>query len=185
MAETQEQKFVVGIYEDDQVLLKAVDRLKDMGYKIADAFTPFPVHHLDVKLGYKESRLPDAAFVFGITGTSLALLMQIWMYTVDWPVNVGGKPHLPLPSFIPITFELTVLLASFGMVFTYLYANRLAPGIQTKIIDPRQTDDLFILTVEAKEDSGENKKLHDAFRETGAVETREEAYERQFLNVEP
>ena len=64
---------------------------------------------LDEVLGLKRSRLPIAAFLFGLTGTSLALLMQFWMLGYDWPMIIGGKPHSALPPFIPVTFELTVL----------------------------------------------------------------------------
>jgi hypothetical protein len=185
MENTQAEKFVVGIYEDDEQLLHAVETIQHKGVKIADVFTPFPVHGLDKILGYKESRLPDAAFIFALTGTTLALLMQIWMYAVDWPVNVGGKPRLPLPSFIPITFELTVLLCALGMVGTFYYSCRLLPGIKTYVVDPRQTDDRFIVTVRLEEDANSNSKVQQLFRETGAVEVREQEFKRQFLNVEP
>ncbi|MCS6905656.1 MAG: DUF3341 domain-containing protein [Bacteroidia bacterium] len=185
MANVEAEKFIVGIYEDDNQLLQAVETIQHKGVKIADVFTPFPVHGLDKLLGYKESRLPDAGFVFALTGTTLALLMQIWMYAIDWPVNVGGKPRLPLPSFIPITFELTVLLCALGMVGTFFYASRLLPGIKTYIIDPRQTDDRFVVTVKAEENQEENSKIQQLFLETGAVEVREQEFKRQFLNVEP
>jgi hypothetical protein len=185
MAKPTEENFIVALYDDEEKLLHAVEQVQKKGVTIADIFTPFPVHGIEKLLGYKESRLPDAAFIFGVTGTTLALLMQIWMYAFDWPVNVGGKPNLPLPSFIPITFELTVLFCSLGMVGTYMFANRLAPGIQPVIVDPRQTDDLFVLTVKAEDDTSANQAIKDKLNQTHPVEVREQAYVPQFLNVNP
>ena len=104
--------FIVGIFEDEEVLLKAVEDSRDKGVKIHEVYSPYPVHGLDEALGYKRSRLPIAAFLFGMTGTSLALLMQFWMLGYDWPMIIGGKNHASLPPFVPVTFELTVLLAA-------------------------------------------------------------------------
>ncbi|MCU0367896.1 MAG: DUF3341 domain-containing protein, partial [Cyclobacteriaceae bacterium] len=78
MSSTSE-KFLVGIFDDEDVLLHAVEEIRAKGVKIHEVFTPFPVHGLDEVLGYKRSRLPIAAFMFGMTGTILALVMQIWM----------------------------------------------------------------------------------------------------------
>lgn len=176
-------RFIVGIYDDDEALMHGVEEMQHKGFKVADVFTPFPVHGLEKLLGYKESRLPIAAFIFGATGTSLALLMQIWMYAVDWQVNVGGKPRLPLPSFIPITFELTVLLGSLGMVATYMFVNRLAPGITANIVDPRQTDDKFVVTIAVKEDGSNVEAISQAFKASGASEVREQELPTEYLNI--
>ena len=71
------KNFVVGIFDDEDVLLHAVEHIREKGVKIQEVFSPFPVHGLDDALGYKRSRLPIAAFLFGITGTALALFTQI------------------------------------------------------------------------------------------------------------
>ncbi|MCS7084859.1 MAG: DUF3341 domain-containing protein, partial [Bacteroidia bacterium] len=150
MAKKKEKiPYLVGIYDDDEKILHAVETIRGRGIKITDVFTPFPIHGLEHALGYKDSRLPDAAFIFGALGTITALTLQIGTYTIDWQVNVGGKSSLPLPSFIPVTFELTVLFASLGMVATYLIANKIAPGVQPEVVDPRQTDDRFVIIVKA------------------------------------
>ena len=75
----------------------------------------------------REARLPIAAFMFGITGTSLALFTQIWMLGYDWPMIIGGKNFASLPPFVPVIFEFTVLLAALGMVGTFLIASDLKP----------------------------------------------------------
>ena len=115
--------YLVGIFDDEDVLLHAVEQIRDKGVKIEEVYSPFPVHGLDEVLGYKRSRLPIAAFLFGLTGTGLALLMQIWMLGYDWPMIIGGKNFASLPPFIPVTFELTVLLSALGMVATFLIVS--------------------------------------------------------------
>ncbi len=81
-------------------VLDGVQKVRQSGVKIHEVYSPFPVHGLDEVLGYKRTRLPIAAFLFGMTGTALALIMQIWMLGYDWPMIIGGKelriPCLPL-----------------------------------------------------------------------------------------
>ncbi len=160
-------KYLIGLYDDDEKLLAAVEHLKKEGVPIHEVCTPFPVHGLDTVLGLKKSRLPDAAFVYGALGTLTALSMQIYMYTIDWPVNIGGKSHLPFPSFIPITFELTVLFAGVLMFLSYLAVNRLYPGQATRVFHPRQTDDAFVVAIA---DSTAWDKAQALFQKTGAFE---------------
>jgi len=142
---TEVKSYLVGVFDDDDVLLNAIRDIRSKGAKILEAFTPFPVHGIDPALGIKRSRLPQAAFIFGATGTTCALSLQILTLGFDWPMNIGGKPHLPFPSFIPVSFELTVLFAALGMVGTFLLASGLGPGSQKTVFDPRSSDDKFIL----------------------------------------
>ena len=115
------KRFVVGCFDDEDVLFPAVKKIRTAGYKIQDVYTPYPVHGLDKALGMRDTSLHTAGFVYGITGTTTALTCMGWIFTKDWPLNIGGKPNFPLPAFIPITFELTVLFAAVGMVLTFCY----------------------------------------------------------------
>jgi len=142
---TEVKSYLVAVFDDDDVLLNAINSLREKGAKIFEAFTPFPIHGIDPALGIKRSRLPQVAFMFGATGITCALTLQIATLGFDWPLNIGGKPHLPFPSFIPVSFELTVLFAALGMVGTFLLASGLWPGAQKIIFDPRSSDDKFIL----------------------------------------
>ena len=170
-------KEIYGIYDDDSVLLEAVKTLKKNGVNVKEAYTPFPVHGLDHALGIKYSRLPYVAFGFGALGTLTALLMQGYMLAWDWPVDIGGKPHFALPSFIPITFELTVLFASFSIVGAFLASNGLYPGKKAKLIDPRQTNDRFVLVMEVKNDLNEIENLKNLIKNTGAISIKEQENE--------
>jgi hypothetical protein len=142
------KNFVVGVFDDEAVLFPAVKKVRAAGYKIHDVYTPFPVHGLDHAMGLRETSLHTAGFIYGITGTTTALSFMSWVFTTDWPMNIGGKPHFPLPAFIPITFELTVLFSAVGMVLTFCYLCQLAPFVKKHVFHPRQTDDKFVMAIE-------------------------------------
>lgn len=167
------KKFVLGIYDDEDVLLHAIENIRAAGTKIHDVFSPYPIHGIDDVLGIKRSRLPIVAFFGGLTGMSFALWMQIWMLGFDWPMIIGGKPHIALPSFIPVTFELTVLFAAFSMVIAFFIVQRLKPSLRVNVFDKRSTDDKFVMAIEVKEGVTDLSALNKLLRTTGAVEVNE------------
>jgi hypothetical protein len=170
------KNFVLGVFGDEDVLLGAVSAVRGKGVKIHEVFSPFPVHGLDEALGYKRTRLPIAAFLFGLTGTSLALFTQIWMLGYDWPMIIGGKNHASLPPFIPVTFEFTVLLSAFGMVITFLIVSDMKPYKWPRQYDLRSTEDKHIMAI----DLGSNKISKDEIRrilkDSGATEVNEKNF---------
>src|SRR5574339_209728 len=173
-----DKHFIVGVFNDEDVLLDAVTKIRGKGVKIHEVFTPFPVHGLDEVLGYRRSRLPIAAFMFGLTGTGLALLMQIWMLGYDWPMIIGGKNFVSLASFIPVTFELTVLLSALGMVGTFMLVSDLKPYRWPRQFDVRSTDDKHVMAI----DLGENGKfskdqIASLLKAAGASEVNEKNFE--------
>jgi hypothetical protein len=176
MEHTNSEKYLVGVFDDEDVLMKAVKKVRAADVKIHEVFTPFPIHGLDTALGYKRSRLPRAAFMFGALGTALALTMQIWMLGFDWPVIVGGKDHVAFPAFIPVTFELTVLLSALGMVFTFLVVSDLYPGKQPRMFDIRSTDDKFIMAL-PYENSQSADDIARLLKEQGATEVNEKQFD--------
>ncbi len=151
------KKFIVGAFDDENVLFPAVKKIRDAGYNIYDVYTPFPVHGLDKALGLRDTRLHTAGFIYGLTGTATALSFMGWALGKDWPINFGGKPLFPLPAFIPITFELTVLFAAVGMVLTFCYLCQLAPFVKKHHFHPRATDDLFIMVLECTKKTNEEE----------------------------
>ena len=90
------KKFVVGCFDDEAVLFPAVKKVRTAGYKIHDVYTPFAVHGLDHAMGLRETSLHTAGFIYGITGTTTAISAISWIFTKDWPLNIGGKPHFAL-----------------------------------------------------------------------------------------
>lgn len=145
-------------------------KVRTVGYKIHDIYTPFPVHGLDHAMGLRETSLHTAGFIYGITGTTTALSCISWIFTKDWPLNIGGKPHFALPAWIPITFELTVLFAAVGMVLTFCYLCQLAPFVKKHRFHLRATDDLFVMVIECT-DKTNTDDLKSFLTKAGAVET--------------
>tara|TARA_B100001750_G_scaffold226107_1_gene218600 strand:- start:35 stop:568 length:534 start_codon:yes stop_codon:yes gene_type:complete len=165
--------FIVGIYEDEDVLLKAISRIREEGIKIYEVYSPFPVHGIENSLGYKRSRLSIAAFCFGFLGTCLALTMMIGMMTLDWPMIIGGKDFLPLPVFIPVVFEMTVLLSAFGMVGTFLVVSDLKPWGNPKTFDLRSTDNKHIMAIQLDKNKMKKDGIEKLLKSSGASEINE------------
>ena len=142
------KRFVVGSFSDEAVLFPAVKKLRMGGYKIYDVYTPMPIHGLDLAMGLRETSLHTAGFIYAITGTTTALSGIGYTLVYDWPLNFGGKPHFALPAWIPVTFELTVLFASVGMVLTFCYLCQMAPFVRKHHFNLRSTDDQFTMVIE-------------------------------------
>jgi hypothetical protein len=164
------KRYLVGVFDDEDVLLKAVKKVRNSGVKIHEVYTPFPIHGLDEALGYKRSRLPIAAFMFGITGTTCAITMQTWMLGYDWPIIIGGKEFVAGPDFVPVSFELTVLFAALGMVATFLITNNLWPGKKPMLFDSRSTDNKFIMAVDLSKNKLASDEITSILRNFGATE---------------
>ena len=173
-----DKNFLVGVFDDDEAVLSGITKVRESGIKIHDVFSPFPVHGIDVALGLKRSRLPIAAFLFGLTGTSLALTMQIWMLGYDWPMIIGGKNFASLPPFIPVTFELTVLLAALGMVGTFMIASDLKPYKWPRQFDLRSTDDKHVMAIDLALNGGISRdEITRILKGAGASEVNEKNFE--------
>ena len=172
------KKFILGVYDDEDVLIEAVGKVRKAGVKIHEVYTPFPIHGLDTALGYNYSNLPAASFLYGITGTITALSTMIWMLGFDWPQNFGGRNNIPLPDFIPITFEFTVLLAAHGMVLTFLIISNLAPwNYKPKMFDPRSVDDKFIMAIDLEKNKLDSASLKSILKDSGAEEVNDKSLE--------
>ncbi len=164
-------KVVHAIYTDDDVLMSAVKTVKDAHYHIEEVYTPFPVHGLDKIMGLAPTRLAICAFMYGLVGLSVAVVMMNFIMIKDWPQNIGGKPSFSyienMPSFVPIMFELTVFFAAHLMVITFYMRSKLWPFKKAENPDVRTTDDHFLMEVMVGKDFDALKAL---LEETGAVE---------------
>lgn len=165
------REVLFGLYDDEEVLIQAVKKAKEEHLEIMDVFTPFPVHGLDPVLGLEESRLHIAGFIYGAIGTLTAFLFMSWVFTRDWPIIFGGKPYWSVPAFIPITFELTVLFASIGMVVSFYTVCGMAPGKVIPTLDDRITDDKFCIAFETNDaPESEIDKIRGFLTASGASE---------------
>ena len=170
------EKYILGIFDDEDVLLKAVKTVREGGLKIHEVYSPFPIHGLDDALGYQRSRLPIAAFMFGALGTTLALLMQFYMMDIDWPMIIGGKNTYSV-TFVPVTFELTVLLSALGMVGTFLVVSDMKPWGQPKIFDIRSTDDKHVMAIDLSKNTTEVGQIKQILSNAGASEVNDKSFD--------
>lgn len=169
-------KTTYGIYNDEEILLKAVKLLISKGIKIKEVFSPFPVHGLDHALGLRRTRIAITSFLFGVAGLAFGIWMTWYMMIQDWPMNIGGKPNFTfvdnVPSFVPVLFELTVFCAAHGMVLTYLLRCRLIPGLKATNPFPETTNDKFAVEFDHS-NTVTNAELHQLLNETGVFQIKE------------
>lgn len=117
--------WVLAEFATPDELVKATNEMRLKGFQGMDTYSPYPLHGGSEALGLPPSRVPFIALGGTITGAVTALTMMTWMNTIDYPLNVGGRPLFSLPAWIPITFELAVLLTAFGVFFGVLGLSRL------------------------------------------------------------
>lgn len=108
-----------------QDLVVAARRTHEAGYRKIDAFSPFPVEELAEAIGFHKNSVALVTLIGAIVGGLTGYLMQYWMAVISYPVNVGGRPYHSWPSFIIVTFELTILFGAIAAVFGMLALNGL------------------------------------------------------------
>jgi len=168
-------KVIYAMYDDDDVLKDGAKKLVSKGVKVTEVFSPFPIHGIDPIIGVENTRLGIMAFIYGLTGLTLATLGMRYFMIVDWPMNIGGKPNFSylenILSFVPISFEFTVLCAAHGMAITYFLRNKTLPGMPAQNPDPRTTDDRFVMEFRTSENSQFTAdELEALIKDTGIVE---------------
>jgi Protein of unknown function (DUF3341) len=141
------QKIILASFAKEEQLLAAVRAVRKHNYYIVDVYAPYPVHGLEELLGWRRSWLPAACLLGGLVGFGFALWFQIWTSAQDWPINVGGRPWNSLPAFVPVAFEMMILLSGFGLVFAWLFRCGLYPGNAARMPLPGVTDDRFAVAV--------------------------------------
>jgi hypothetical protein len=176
----KDKHFLVGIFGDQDELLHGIEDIRHQGVKIYEVYTPFPIHGLEHALGYERSWMPKAAFAFGFLGLCCAVTMQTWMMGIDWPMNIGGKSFVAVPDFVPVSFEMTVLFAAFGMVGTFLVTRDLKPHGVPRIFDIRSTDDKHVVAIDLANNSLTEEQIASILKDAHA----EEIYRRDFTEEE-
>lgn len=142
-------RWIVGVFQKEDDLYHATVEAREKKIPIFDAYTPYPVHGLEDAMGLAPTRLGVVCFIFGLTGLLCALLLQSWITTVSWPLNIGGKSFWALPALMPVTFEVTILFAALGTVLTLLIRTKLWPGKKPRFATLGTSDDRFILVLDS------------------------------------
>lgn len=164
-------KVIHALYNDDDILLHAVKKVRAKKHHIEEVYTPFPVHGLEKAMGLADTRIAITAFMYGCLGLAVAVTMMNYIMIEDWPQDIGGKPSFSylenMPAFVPIMFEMTVFFAAHLMVITFYLRSRMWPFKEAENPDKRTTDDHFLMEVALHDDEEELKNL---LLDTGAVE---------------
>jgi len=172
------RRVLIGVFEREEDTVNATKACREGGYRIVDVYAPYAVHGLDQAMGLERSRLPWVCFALGVIGAALKVWFEFWTTSVDWPVNVGGKPWNSLPAFVPVTFEVMVLFAGLSTVFAFLLIARLRPGKKAVMPLGGVTDDRFALVLEETDaafDVGKVRRMLERFRAVHIEEQVEEA----------
>jgi ActD protein len=145
---------LVAEFATPEALLEATRRAHSAGYRRMEAYTPFPVHGLAEALDFHQTHIPLVVLLGGIAGGVGGYFLQYWINVLDYPLNVGGRPLHSWPAFIPVTFELTILIAALAAVFGMLALNGLPMPYHPLFHVPRfaqVTRDCFFLCIEARD----------------------------------
>lgn len=168
MSHHEEKNPVHGVmakFSNSDVLIAAAEKVRDEGYTATDAYSPVPVHGLFEAIGGKRSLLPYMVLAGGLIGGFSGFAMQTWINVEAYPLNVGGRPFFSWPSFIPVTFECTILGAALTAVFGMFGLNKLPEPFHPVFNASdfhEATNDKYFLIIEASDekfDEGEVTRL--------------------------
>src|ERR1043166_8948064 len=141
-------------FESPTAIVEATRKAYVAGYRRMDAFSPYPIEELTEALGIKHSKLPLIVLIGGILGCLGGYSLCYWVSAIVYPLNIGGRPLHSWPAFIPVTFEMTILVAALAAVLGMLALNGLPMPYHPLFNVPRfalATRDRFFLCIEARD----------------------------------
>jgi hypothetical protein len=170
------KRFKIGIFDDEEKFLSSIRSLKEQKFSIHDVFTPYPVHEV-FHLLKRKSRLPTAAYFFGLFGIIVTLAFLYYTSVIDWPIVYGGKPFNSFPSFIVVTIVVTIFTVTIASLALFSARSKLFPGRDNTIFDLRATDDKFVIVVESDgAESSATDTVGDIMKQLGAVEVMDKEF---------
>lgn len=174
-----ESKQLYGILAEVKNPKKLIDiasATERSGYRKFDTFSPFPIHGMDKAMSLKKSKLGWIVFGHGIAGLIGGFTMIYFMSVADYPLNISGKPFMNIPAWIPILFELTVLLSAFGAVFGMFFLNglpRLNHPLFTSENFKKATDNGFFICIESEDPKFDRAEVEKFLKDHGAEHIEE------------
>lgn len=165
---------ISALFDSPDTIFHAADKIHRAGYTDYDVHTPYPIHGMDDAMRLKPTKLGQVTFAFGLMGTIAALTMIAYMSGFDYKNIIGGKPFFSLPPSIPVTFEVTVLLAAiFTIIFTLFIFNKL-PKLNHPLIDTeymkRVSSDSYGIIIKTTDAKFNIEEVTGLFKELGAYE---------------
>jgi hypothetical protein len=179
MAEYQPTYGMIAEFTTTADIMHAAEKVRDAGYRRWDVFTPFPVHGMDKAMGLRNSKVGWFTFIGGVIGYTSGMIMIWWMNAANYPILIGGKPMFSPFGAFPPSYELTILLGSFGTLFGMLFLNRL-PRLYHPLLKHRRfalvTHDRYFLVIETTDPRfsvSETRKLIDSLHPASVEEVKE------------
>jgi hypothetical protein len=163
-------------FDNPEDLLEAAHRAHAQGYRRMDAYSPFPVEGLAEAVGFHRTRLPLVVLLGGVAGGLGGYFLQYYTSVIDYPLNVGGRPLHSWPAFIPVTFEMTVLVAALSAVLGMLALNRLPMPYHPVFGVPRfemASRNLFFLCIEATDSQFDAEQTKQFLQSLGSQQVHE------------
>jgi hypothetical protein len=164
-------------FNTQEDLIAAAERVAKSGYRHFDAYTPYPVEELSHAMHLKPSPLPLVILGGGILGGVGGFFMQTYATVVDLPLNIGGKPLFSWPAYIPISFELTVLLGAVCGILGLFAATRFPqpyhPVFNSEDFTEHASLDAFYLDIEARDPNFDLERTRQFMQELGSVQVTE------------
>jgi hypothetical protein len=161
-------------FDRPQQVVEAARHAWSAGYRRMDAFTPFPIEELSESIGFHHTRLPLLVLLGGIGGGVAGFLLQYWVATIAYPLNVGGRPLNSWPAWVPVTFEMTILGAALTAVLGMLALNGL-PRPHHPVFNAPEFElasrDRFFLCIEAADPLYDPVETRRLLEELGAKVT--------------
>jgi len=175
-----DQKSLYGLmaeFDDPTSLVAAARRTQEAGYRKYDSYSPFPIHELFEAMDCNDRRVSRIVLCGGILGGLTGFALQAWVSAVDYPLNIGGRPFISWPMFIPVTFELTILFAAFATMGAWIGLNGLPmpyhPVFNVERFRTKGSQDGFFLAIEAADPKFDRQGTFDFLKTRGAREINE------------
>jgi hypothetical protein len=166
----EDRRYLLGVFETEEDIMGATRSARDRGLKIIDVYAPYAVHGLEHAMGLPATKISLITLVLGVIGAGLKIWFEYWTTSIDWPINIGGKPWDSFPAFFPVTFEVMVLSAGIGTVIALVVSRRLVPGRKADLPVLGVTDDRFALVIEETDASFDKAATEKLFREYNVVD---------------
>jgi hypothetical protein len=158
-------------------LVDAARRTYAEGYRKVDAYSPFPIHDLFDALHLNDRRVPLMVLLGGIAGGSAGFGLCYWVSAIAYPLNIGGRPFNSWPAFIPVTFELTILVAAFAAMAAWIGLSGLPmpyhPVFNVKKFAEHASSDGFFLSIEATDPKFDHRRTSEFLKQLGAREVND------------
>lgn len=189
MANSKVLYAVTSIFSKPDDIIHAAKEVKSAGYTKFDVNTPYPLHGMDSAMGLKETKLGFVTLASGIIGAVGMISFAAWVAIVDYPQVIGGKPYWSWPAFVPVTYEIAVLLSVLGTVgamiaFFFKFPNNSHPLHDTPYMK-KVSSDKFGIYIQADDPKFDEKAIQNLFKKLNADEVESVYYSEEFINFKP